>query len=60
MLYIIVLVSAKHGHESAIGIHTSPPSGTSLPIPPLEIVTDCYRFEFPESYSKSPLAIYFT
>ena len=26
MLYNIVLVSAKHLHESAIGIHMSPPS----------------------------------
>ena len=31
MLYRIVLVSAKHQHESAIGIHMSPPSWTSLP-----------------------------
>ena len=29
--YNIVLVSAIHQHESAIGIHMSPPSGTSLP-----------------------------
>ena len=26
LLYRIVLVSAKHQHESAIGIHMSPPS----------------------------------
>ena len=26
MLYRIMLVSAKHQHESAIGIHISPPS----------------------------------
>ena len=31
--YNIVLVCAIHQHESAIGIHTSPPSGTSLPPP---------------------------
>ena len=36
--YNIVMVSATYHHESAIGIHTSPPSGTSLPTPPL-----CYH-----------------
>ena len=30
MLYNIVLVSAIHQHESATGIHMSPPSRTSL------------------------------
>ena len=29
----IVLVSAKHQHESAVSIHVSPPSWTSLPSP---------------------------
>ena len=33
MLYNIVLVSAVHQYQSAIGIHMSPPSGTSLPPP---------------------------
>ena len=33
MLYNIVLVSAIHQHESAIGIHMSPPSWPSL-LPP--------------------------
>ena len=33
MLYRILLVSAKHQHEWAIGIHMSPPSWTSLPSP---------------------------
>ena len=32
---------------------------TSLPIPPLQAVTEP-RFEFPESHSKFPLAVYFT
>ena len=32
-LYRIVLVSAKHQHKSAIGIHLSPPSWISLPPP---------------------------
>ena len=57
MLYSIVLVSAIYQHESAIGIHTSPRSHrppTSHP-PPLSVVTEP-RFEFPEPYSKSPLA----
>jgi len=30
MLYSIVLVSAKHQYESAIGIHMSPPTSLSL------------------------------
>ena len=34
LLYRTVLDSAKNQHESAIGIHMSPPSWTSLPIPP--------------------------
>ena len=38
LLYNIVLVPAIHQHESVIGIHTSPPSTTSLPIPP----TGCF------------------
>ena len=33
MLYNTVLVSAIHHHESAIGVHVSSPSGTSLPPP---------------------------
>ena len=31
LLYIVVLVSARHQHESAIGTHMSPPSWTSVP-----------------------------
>ena len=34
LLYNIVLVSATHQHDSAIGVHTSPPSWPSLPPPP--------------------------
>ena len=34
LLYNIVLVSAIHQHESAIGILLSPPSTTSLPLSP--------------------------
>ena len=33
--YNIVLVSAIHQHESAIGVYMSPPSWTSLPLPTL-------------------------
>ena len=33
------MVSAIHQHESATGIHMFPPS-TSLPIPPLSLVTE--------------------
>ena len=63
MLYNIVLVSAIHHHESVIGIHMSPPFGTSLPpsIPshPSRLSPHT-RFEFPASYSKLPLAVCFT
>ena len=31
----------------------------SLPIPPFQVVTELW-FEFPESYSKFPLTVYFT
>ena len=33
MFYNILLISAIHQHESVIGIHTSPPSWSSLPFP---------------------------
>ena len=57
LLYSIVLVSAKHQHESAIDVLMSSPSSASLsPLPPLPpyVVTEL-QFEFPES-----LAICFT
>ena len=49
---------------SVIGTYWSPPfwtflPPTSLPIPPLLVVTEPH-FEFPESYSKFPLVLYFT
>ena len=37
-LYNILLVSAIHQHESATGIHMSPPSWTSLPSPTTYLV----------------------
>ena len=55
--------SIKPEHESAIGIHIFPPSWNSLPSPspshPSRLITEPL-FEFPEPFSKSPLAIYFT
>ena len=33
LLYRIFLFSVKHQHESAVGVHMSPPSWTSLPSP---------------------------
>ena len=57
------MVSAVHQHDSAIGIHMSPPSWTYLPPPSpshpsrLSQSTD---FGIPMSYSKFPLAISFT
>ena len=57
------MVSAIHQHESAIAMYMSPLSLTSLPPP-----TPCHPsrlsqspwFKLPASYSKIPLAIYFT
>ena len=62
MLYSIVLVSAKRQHESATGIHVSPPLQPPFHLLPHSTPVGCYRarFEFPKSYNKLPLAIYFT
>ena len=43
MLYNIVLVSAIHQHESATGIHMSPPSSTSLPPPTPSHPLGCHK-----------------
>ena len=51
------MVSATHQHESAIGIHMSSPSGTSLPILPLCVIT---ALCFLVLDSKFPLTVYFT
>ena len=63
MLYNIVLISAVHQLESAVGIHMSPPSGSSL-LPPTPShpsrLSQSTRFELPASYSKFPPTIYFT
>ena len=60
--FSVVLVSDIHQHESAIGLYMSSPSWTSLLTPPFPLLLGCHRalFEFPESHSKFPLAIYFT
>ena len=56
------LVSAIHHHESAIGIHMSPSSRTSLPPPtpshPSRLSQS--QAELPVLYRDFPLAIYFT
>ena len=61
LLYRILLFSVIPQHESAIGIHISPPFWNSLPSPsilPLYIDIEPL-FEFPGPYNKFPLAIYF-
>ena len=60
MLYNIVLASAIHQHESAIGIYMSPPSGTSLPLPTLSHpsrLSQSTNLSSLNHNSKSPLAI---
>ena len=55
MLFKILLFTVKYQHESAIGIHEPPSHLPPHPTPP-----GWYRAsEFPETYSKFPLAIYF-
>ena len=59
LLYNIVLISAMHQHESAIGIHISPPSWTSLSPPTTSHTLGGHRrmVWVPVSYRKFPLAI---
>ena len=56
MLYNIVLLSAIHQHESALGIHMSHPSWTSLPLStpshPFRLSAE-HWFWLTETYSKS-------
>ena len=64
LIYNVVMVSEIHQHGSAIAIHMSPPSWTSLLFCPTRshpfLLSQNNQFKFPASYSKSPLAIYFT
>ena len=58
-----MLVFAIHQHESVIGIHMAPPSWNPLPPPtPSQHskLSPSTRFEHLASYSKFPLAVYFT
>ena len=59
----IMLVSTTHHHESAIGIHMSPLSWTSPPVPHpipcLQAVTEPW-VGLPVFYSNGSLAMYFT
>ena len=63
MLYSIALVSTEQQHESTLGLFTHVPSCLNIPPPlspshPSRLLGSW--FEFPESFSKFPLAIYFT
>ena len=63
IIYNIVMTSAIHQQESAIGIHVSPASWTPLALPSLPHLSRLSQstgFGFPASYFKLPLAIYFT
>ena len=62
IVYRILWFSVTHYQESATGTPMSPPSWTSLPphSPSHPSRLSESLFEFPESYSKFPLAIYFT
>ena len=63
MLNSVVLFSTKYQHGSPIGLPMSPLTWTFLPPPFLSHSSRLSlnpQFEFPESYSKFPLAIYFT
>ena len=59
----IVMVFATHQHELAIGIHMSLPSWTpipsSTPSHPSKL-SESTDFEFPASYIRLPVAMYFT
>ena len=56
-----MLVSAIHHHESAIGIHTSPPSWIFLPRHPIHSrLSQSTKVKLPALYSQFSLTVYFT
>ena len=57
LFYNIVLVSARHQRESALGIHMSPPF-TSLPPSAPFHPSRWSQFELPVSYSRFPMPIF--
>ena len=62
LLYDIIVVFAKHWHQSAMGLHVFPilnPPPTSLSIPSLRS-SQCTSPEHPVSCTKPGLVIYFT
>ena len=63
LLYNFVLVSAIHQHESAIGIHPSPPSWNSFPHPtpfyPSRLSSKCTSPKLPASCIEPGLEIRF-
>ena len=63
LFWNIVVASAIHLYESAIGIHVTPPSWGSSHLPPHPIhsrLSQSTSFGFPASYIKHPPATYFT
>jgi len=61
--YNTVLVSAIHQHKSAMAINMSLSSWTCFPPPTISHSSKLSQstwVEFPESYSKFPLGVYFT
>ena len=57
LLYNIVMVSATHQHESAVGVQMSLPLEPPFHLPPFSVVRE-HWFELPEAFSRFPLAIY--
>ena len=58
LFYNVVLASVVQGSESALYLHITPPSWTSLPCTPL-VITE-HRAELPVLYSSFQLVICFT
>ena len=61
LLYIVVLASATHQHESAIGMRMLPPSRTFLPPPTPSLafrLSQSQGVELPSLHSKFALAVF--